>query len=114
MKNGMIRDRYGNECWYKDGQLHREVGPAYISKDCQAWYREGKYHREDGPAVIDINGFKAWYFNGKRHRVDGPAIIYEGGEKVWCLNHVSYKKEAWWEMLSDEWKVKALFNGEGV
>jgi hypothetical protein len=30
MINGMIIDELGNECWYKDGKLHREDGPALI------------------------------------------------------------------------------------
>jgi hypothetical protein len=32
MKNGLIIDCYGTSIYYKDDKIHRENGPAYISK----------------------------------------------------------------------------------
>ena len=29
------------------------------------WYKNGQRHREDGPAVEYANGYKFWYLNGK-------------------------------------------------
>jgi hypothetical protein len=56
----------GTHFWYKDGKIHREDGPAYISKSGnQAWYKDGKVHREDGPAYIDSDGSQYWYINNK-------------------------------------------------
>lgn len=55
------------------------------------WTKQGQLHREDGPAVEDSDGsYKAWYVNGQLHREDGPAQIYNdaNGEKCWWwLNH---------------------------
>jgi hypothetical protein len=92
MRNGKLIDQFGNQQWFKDNKLHRE----------------------DGPAVIWSDGGKEWFINGFRHREDGPAVISKDGFKRWWLVYECMTKEEWWEMLSDEWKVNALFNGEGV
>jgi (2Fe-2S) ferredoxin len=52
----------------------------------QCWYMNGKLHREDGPAVIDPYGTQVWLLNGKRHREDGPAVIYTDGSQYWYMN----------------------------
>src|SRR2546423_1788459 len=49
----------------------------------KAWYRDGQLHREDGPAVEYPDGHKEWWRNGRRHRDDGPAIEYADGSKEW-------------------------------
>jgi hypothetical protein len=51
MNDGCFVDNTG-KWWRRDGQLHRENGPAieYANGDT-AWYQYGKLHREDGPAV---------------------------------------------------------------
>lgn len=73
--------------WYKNGQYHREDGPAIERADgTKEWYLNGKPHREDGPAVEYANGTKLWYLNGKHHREDGPAIERVDGTKAWYLN----------------------------
>jgi hypothetical protein len=60
------------ETWYKDGKLHREDGPSYISYNLDGnkryveWYKDDKFHREDGPAQIRyyIDGTKSYeYWN---------------------------------------------------
>ena len=56
-----------------------------------AVYKNGQLHRDDGPAVIDEDGYKAWFKNGNLHRVDGPAIIYTNGDKSWYKNGVKIK-----------------------
>jgi hypothetical protein len=108
-----IIDSDGIECWYKEGKLHREGGPARIWPDGHMeWYRCGDRHRLDGPAVTDPNGSKLWFKNGVRHREDGPAVIYSNGIKQWFLNGIFLTKEEWWERISDEIKLKAILNGE--
>jgi len=88
----MIGENYieynnGDKGWYKDGQLHREDGPAIeCANEYKAWYRNGLLHREDGPAVEWANGDKYWYKNGKYHREDSPAVEYYNGDKKWYLN----------------------------
>ena len=101
----------GGKFWYRHGKLHREDGPAKERSDgSKEWYLSGWPHREDGPAIDHFNGGKEWFVNGERHRVDGPALIYEDGTKEWWLNHKRYKKEEWFELLTEEQKVKALYS----
>jgi hypothetical protein len=66
MKNGKYTESDGSQRWYKDGNLHREDGPAIIYPDgTKRWYKDGKRHREDGPAIIYSDGTQRWYKNGK-------------------------------------------------
>ena len=77
----------GSKCWYLNGKLHREDGPAIEYADgSKCWYLNDQLHREDGPAIEYADGVKYWYLNGKLHREDGPAIEYADGVKSWYLN----------------------------
>jgi hypothetical protein len=89
------------EEWFKDGQLHRENGPALIHINgkrviVEEWYRNGKLHRDDGPAMQEEE-FDKWYKNGELHREDGPAIYinHDHGdvESKYYLNGIEYQKE---------------------
>ena len=80
----------------------------------ERWYKDGYLHREGGPAIIYKDGTKIWYKYGKLHREDGAAVIYPNGETEWWINNINLTKEEWWEQLSDEQKLKALFNGEAL
>jgi hypothetical protein len=81
---GIVEYPDGARLWYKEGNLHREDGPAWEFPDGEKqWYKEGKRHRLDGPAIEYPDGEKQWYKEGKRHRLDGPAIEYPDGEKQW-------------------------------
>jgi hypothetical protein len=74
----------GAQVWYRDGTLHREDGPAYISRyGTQIWYRDGELHREDGPAIIVSWGGEEWWLNGRLHRDDGPAVTYPPRRREW-------------------------------
>ena len=88
--NIMKIDADGTKRYYnKDGQLHREDGPAIESPNGnKEWYQNGKLHRADGPAIEWHNGDKEWYINGERHRVEGPAIEYTNGYKEWLVNGI--------------------------
>lgn len=74
-------ERLLEEKWYKDGELHRDGGPAYISYGLYTtlrWYKNGVLHRDDGPASVlfrknNIKYKELWYENGEMHRVGGPA-----------------------------------------
>ncbi len=33
----------------------------------KCWYKDGKIHREDGPAIEWTNGEKEWWFEGKEY-----------------------------------------------
>ena len=73
--------------WRKNGELHREDGPAFVwANGDKFWYLNGKPHREDGPAVEYADGSKAWWLKGKLNRKDGPALECVNGYKEWWLN----------------------------
>lgn len=56
VKSGLEFGLYN--CWYKNGKLHREAGPAIIEWNSdekvihKEYYQDGLLHRENGPAVI--------------------------------------------------------------
>ena len=64
VQNGCVENEYGY-CWFLDGALHREDGPAvhYASQSYRAWFVNGVKHREDGPAEIWMD-VKRWWING--------------------------------------------------
>jgi len=65
MLNGLFVDEYGAKRWFKDGQYHREDGPAVERKNgYNEWYKNDKCHREDGPAIERPDGTKRWYYKG--------------------------------------------------
>jgi hypothetical protein len=77
----------GTKRWYKNGELHREDGPAVeYTNGTKHWYQNNLLHRDDGPATEHANGDKYWYQNGELHREDGPAIEYANGVKHWYKN----------------------------
>ena len=60
-------NEFGTKRWYKEGQLHREDGPAVeCDNGNKYWYKEGKCHRIDGPAVEFVDGYKLYYYLGKQ------------------------------------------------
>ena len=65
---------------------------------------------------IDPYGNEFWIKDGtyRYHREDGPAVIDRHGKKAWYLDDEPLTKEEWWKRISDEMKIKALFNGEGL
>ena len=68
----------------KNGVLHREDGPAYISRDYCFWYKEGKIHREDGYAVISEKHNEYHYY------LDDMHYSKEDYEEA-CVNKISDK-----------------------
>jgi hypothetical protein len=59
---------------------HCETGPAIIWTTCCEYYRDGQLHRDNGPAVIDFDGScHAYYRNDELHREDGPAVVLSVG-----------------------------------
>jgi hypothetical protein len=61
---GELHESGGVKCWYLNGDLHREDGPAVeYSSGIKIWYLNGNYHREDGPAIELLNGDNYWYLN---------------------------------------------------
>jgi hypothetical protein len=93
------RDGWDTVYLNTSGKRHRLYGPAYISElyDIRVWYKDGEYHREGGPAVQHKNNMY-WYQEGKLHRLDGPAVITGSGPKQYWIegrkySPKEYKKE---------------------
>jgi len=66
------------------------TGVVEYPNGSKIWYKEGDYHREDGPAVEFLSGYKEWYINGFRHREDGPAVEFSNGYKQWWIDNIEY------------------------
>ena len=44
------------------------------------YVKDGQKHRENGPAEINTRtGYKAWFWNGKRHHKGKPAVYNPDG-----------------------------------
>ncbi len=69
----------------KQGEPHRDDGPAVIETDgTRWWYQRNERHRDDGPAMINADGIRSWWQHGKLHRDDGPAVISaDGTQERW-------------------------------
>jgi hypothetical protein len=78
----------GMKVWLdKDGQRHRDGGPAQVHKcGTGEWYQHGKLHRDDGPAFEFHDGLKMWYQRGVLHRLAGPAVEYASGHKEYRVH----------------------------
>jgi len=57
------------------------------------WYKEGNLHRENGPAIEFLYGIKFWHKEGKFHRLNGPAIECPDGTKEWYIEGNFYSPE---------------------
>ena len=88
--------------YYKDGNRHREGGPAIIRYDLQdnilseEYFINGQRHREDGPAFIsnsDPHGqLRIWYmYNEIKRSDDGPTIIFPNGVHMWLKNDTIHR-----------------------
>lgn len=83
MKNGRYVEN-GNLWWYKNGEPHREDGPAFEhANGSQGWYLNGERHRLDGPAITWLDEHEQWWVYGKLHRENGPAYEDTNGLKQW-------------------------------
>jgi hypothetical protein len=82
-------ERFDAHYWRKNGNIHRDGDqPAYVcdKHGYQEWYKNGLLHREDGPALIS-RYTKRWYINGRLHREDGPAVYHPHEEyEEWHTN----------------------------
>jgi hypothetical protein len=72
------------------------ANPQIYGDGTKHWHNEeGHLHREDGPAVISKDGSQFWYNNGKCHREDGPALIFPDGDEYFYLNDKRYTEDAY-------------------
>lgn len=113
---GATNEKYidvdGDVFWYKDGQLHREGGPAieYVNGG-KTWWLNGKRHREDGPALEYPDGRREWYRNGMQHREYGPAVEHPDGHREWWFNNQLHREDGpaiEWENGEKHWFIHGL------
>jgi len=99
------------EEWYRNDELHREDGPAWVARSPDGtvieewWYKNGRLHREDGPAHVvrspDGTVIEGWYRNGITHREDGPAGVVRSPDgtvvEEWYKNDELHREDgpAW-------------------
>ena len=99
--------------WYKFGDLHREGDqPAIEWEDGGSeYYKNGQRHRDGGPAVIRANGDLDWYQNGKLHREDGPALVRPNGRnEFWLDGQQNVEGRAVEEKVKEEVRIKEEFD----
>lgn len=66
--NFWVQGKDGDQCWYKNYELHHDDGPAVINSSGQFYWKDGKKHREDGPACVwveNIHGNQDYWLDGK-------------------------------------------------
>lgn len=79
--------------WYKQGQLHREKGPARKSDHGEEWWLDGKRHRVGGPAICSDDGTESWWLDDQKHRLDGPAVTTRQGNIQYWINGVKMDEQ---------------------
>jgi len=79
--------------------------PTHEIDGDKQWLKDGNFHRENGPAIENADGTKQWYFHGKRHREDGPAIEWANGDKGWWLHGEKVDPE----QIVDLWLSRGVF-----
>ena len=64
MSNKPIKVKY----WREYLKKHPKFTGCLVDRDGDvSWYKNGEDHREDGPAMIDHTGCKYWALNGKQY-----------------------------------------------
>jgi hypothetical protein len=54
--------------WYRYIRKHPSFTGCLVDRDGDvSWYKNGEAHREDGPAVIEHTGCKYWALNGEEY-----------------------------------------------
>jgi hypothetical protein len=94
-----LQDKYDTVYLNQEGKKHRLFGPAYINTvyDIEIWYKDGEYHREGGPAIRHKSTFW-WFQNGVPHNLDGPCVVAGGMPPLYYIegrkySPKEYKKE---------------------
>lgn len=113
------RHRDGDKPASVSFSIHVRSGKRYLSE--LKWFRQGDLHREEGPAHIKFSreggvGLKKWAVDGSVHRLGGPAVIkYNNGSQFdvnWAINGHIYDR--FWDYFHDhpegEEKEKLLLN----
>ena len=91
----MTSDKHGPKFWWLNRKNDIKEGSNLKNVTRKKFYynKNGRLHREDGPAFISADGDKYWYIHGRLHRENGPAIERDDGHKEWYLNGKKYTEE---------------------
>ena len=96
------------EIYLKNGECHREDGPAMIFPDgLTCWYYEGNLHREGGPAIEDLK-YDERVNRGHLTIVHGEAMI--GSSEYW-LDGVRYTQEDYVKINRDI-RIDKIIDGD--
>jgi hypothetical protein len=60
----------------------------YLGKGHAEYRLRGELHRENGPALITKEGDEHWFEHGRRHRIGGPAVVTRNGAEQWWLHGI--------------------------
>ena len=96
MKDGLHIDPDGAKYWFKDGEIHREDGPAIEETDgSKDWMKYGTTHRIGGPAVEYSDGYNEYWLYGE------PYLEYDEDEYNKAISNIPllywnrFKKGEW-------------------
>ena len=107
-QTGCVKFPNGSKLWYKEGEFHRDGGPALESANGdKEWYKEGKLHREDGPAVEYAGGYKEYHLEGKRYSTEDykwadGTICEPGGRKLDGTQKESVMTNSFMDMIKSD------------
>ena len=63
-------------------QVHNGAHRMLVRRDSVSYWRDGVLHRDDGPAYVS-NECDEYWINGRRHRVDGGPAYVSRKELIW-------------------------------
>ena len=70
IKQGWHENEFGDRNHYVDDNRHSindEPSLEYSNDSYNVWHKDGQWHRETGPALIWTNGKKEYYFKHKEY-----------------------------------------------
>lgn len=80
------------------------TGIAEFTDGTKIWYKEGDYHREDGPAVVE-NSHRHWYLDGNKIFCScdlGSIFCFKNKVVLSKETHELYPKIQKWKVLSKD------------
>ena len=80
----------------ESGNLHRDDDQPsiiWVEDGTMEWWRNGNLHRDHGPAFVSGNGHEVHYNKGLLHRLDGPADKDVFDQPMYMIEGKRYTKE---------------------
>ncbi len=100
----------------KQKQHHsfKDIPSVFYGDGTKFWQKNGDFHRENGPAVIDYLGLKWWYYDGRaalkvlkqKLHVKKVINIYYGSKEIKVGLITKKINDCWYEVIiGDEKKL---------